>query len=96
VRHFQKTAKVIDLIDAPMSVGDGRMRAAELDSKRKARQEQRQIRGSLHCAADDETVRCCGRDDDFSSTMKATYSSTMKAMGSGCLSRFALDEGEEL
>jgi hypothetical protein len=23
------------------------------------------MQGSLHCAADDETVRCFGRDDDF-------------------------------
>ena len=61
--------------------GIGILRCAQDDGKNKQRQRQKQhnsngksngngngkseIQGSLHCAADDETVRCFGRDDVF-------------------------------
>jgi hypothetical protein len=33
-----------------------------------------EMRGSLHCAADDETVRRFGRDDVFFSFVEMTFS----------------------
>ena len=46
--------------------GKGKPKAkATAKSRQRQRQMQRRMRGSLHCATDDEAVCCFGRDDAF-------------------------------